>query len=171
MCVAAPSNCTGSPYRPSAPVTVEVLVPCRRTSAPATGCPFKVSTTPVKACGPDGSSGEQPDPSTSVPNATALRTGTKSMFALPPSIVALSAMPLGPRAVAAAVETGCPRSNAGPECEGRLSQCLGNPGMQIIHADLASCSGLTGTVVVIDVLRSFTTAPLRIGSISRCLSG
>jgi len=43
--------------------------------------------------------------------------------------------------------------------------------MQIIHADLASCSGLTGTVVVIDVLRSFTTAPLRIGSISRCLSG
>lgn len=30
--------------------------------------------------------------------------------------------------------------------------------MEIRHADLASCSGLTGTVVVIDVLRSFTTA-------------
>jgi len=30
--------------------------------------------------------------------------------------------------------------------------------MEILHADLGSCSGLTGTVVVIDVLRSFSTA-------------
>jgi 2-phosphosulfolactate phosphatase len=30
--------------------------------------------------------------------------------------------------------------------------------MEILRADLATCSGLTGTVVVIDVLRSFTTA-------------
>ena len=35
---------------------------------------------------------------------------------------------------------------------------MGTPGMEILHADLGSCSGLTGTVVVIDVLRSFSTA-------------
>lgn len=30
--------------------------------------------------------------------------------------------------------------------------------MEILRADLGSCSGLTGAVVVIDVLRSFSTA-------------
>lgn len=30
--------------------------------------------------------------------------------------------------------------------------------MEILHADLGACAGLTGTVVVIDVLRSFSTA-------------
>jgi phosphosulfolactate phosphohydrolase-like enzyme len=30
--------------------------------------------------------------------------------------------------------------------------------MEILHADLGTCSRLTGTVVVIDVLRSFSTA-------------
>lgn len=30
--------------------------------------------------------------------------------------------------------------------------------MEILHADLGSCSGLTGAVVVVDVLRSFSTA-------------
>lgn len=32
--------------------------------------------------------------------------------------------------------------------------------MEILRADLGSCSGLAGAVVVIDVLRSFSTADL-----------
>ena len=41
--------------------------------------------------------------------------------------------------------------------------------MEIVHADLGSCSGLTGTVVVIDVLRSFSTAAYAFASGARAI--
>ena len=41
--------------------------------------------------------------------------------------------------------------------------------MEILHADLGSCSGLTGAVVVIDVLRSFSTAAYAFASGARAI--